>query len=202
MKIKYSQENPIDVFNIWLFDLMSPLFKRLKFNPNHITTLSLIFGVLAIYYLYHHNIGGFAITYYISYFFDCADGYYARKYGMVTKFGDYYDHAKDVAVFIGLIMVLVMKYRAPFKVWAICISILLVALCLTGVQFGCQEKIYDSEETPSLSFSKHLCIGDPEETIKYSKWFGVGMFIFIFIYCIFYLSINEYRSSESSMSKI
>jgi len=41
-----------------------------------------------------------AFSYLISYMFDCWDGYYARKYNMESKFGDYYDHVSDM--FIGI----------------------------------------------------------------------------------------------------
>ena len=38
----------------------------------------------------------------MSYFFDCADGLYARTYNMTTQFGDIYDHSTDVIVFFGI----------------------------------------------------------------------------------------------------
>ena len=38
------------------------------------------------------------IYYFISYFFDVLDGIYAREYNMVSEFGDYYDHIKDIVV--------------------------------------------------------------------------------------------------------
>ena len=35
----------------------------------------------------------------LGYYFDCIDGPMARKYNMVTVFGDYYDHGTDIICF-------------------------------------------------------------------------------------------------------
>jgi phosphatidylglycerophosphate synthase len=192
MKIPNSQENPFDIFNIWVGDKLCPLFKSFNMTPNNITTLSLIFGTLSVYYLYKYNFVGFAITYYISYLFDCMDGNYARKYKMVTKFGDYYDHVKDFSIIIGLIITLVLKYKVKKTKWIMVLVIMGIFTLLFLSHFGCQERIYDSEESPTLKFTKSLCPGkDPSKTIQYTKWFGCGTFQIIFLCCIFYISINR-----------
>lgn len=41
-------------------------------------------------------IGGAVLFYWLQYFFDCADGYWARNSQMETLFGDFYDHGKDL----------------------------------------------------------------------------------------------------------
>jgi phosphatidylglycerophosphate synthase len=66
-----------------------------------------VFGLLAVIFLYKNKPMLSVICYFISYFFDCCDGYYARKYNMCTKFGDFYDHVKDWVInflFIGLLI--------------------------------------------------------------------------------------------------
>lgn len=191
MKIPYSQENPIDVLNIFLASRLSPLFKWFNFTPNDITTLSLFFGVLSLWYLYTYNFSYFAITFYISYFFDCMDGYYARRYKMVSKFGDYYDHVKDLLLNISVIIILLKRYKTTFKVLATFISIIIIFTILMGIHFGCQERIYHREESDSLSFTKKLCPGDPVKNIQYTRWFGCGTYIIVLIYSIFYLLINR-----------
>jgi phosphatidylglycerophosphate synthase len=76
-------------------------------TANDMTTISLIFGVISVVALYQQNAILFVSSYILSYFFDCVDGAYARHYNMVTQFGDWYDHVKDVIinVLIGILSV-------------------------------------------------------------------------------------------------
>jgi phosphatidylglycerophosphate synthase len=146
MKISSSRENPIDILNIRLADFLCPLFKKINLTANNITFLSMIFGLISIFYLYKHNWKMFAIMYYISYFFDCMDGHYARKYKMVSKFGDYFDHIKDVLVFLGIFIVLVRKYIVSLKIWIIFVIVLFIFTILMMCHIGCQEKIYHEDD--------------------------------------------------------
>ena len=50
-KIPKNLENPIDNVIIDACETMSTFFKNLHLNPNDITTLSLIFGILSIIFL-------------------------------------------------------------------------------------------------------------------------------------------------------
>ena len=190
-KIPPSRENPIDNISIWISDKLCPLFKSLHFTANGITTLSLIFGVLAMYFLWNYKWAYFAICYYISYIFDCMDGHYARKYNMVSKFGDVYDHAKDVIVVIGIIVILFIKYKEKPKVWiifAIVISIFSILMC---AHFGCQEKLYPKSESDTLNFCKALCPGNATKNIQVSKWFGLGTWVIVFLFSVKYLVDNR-----------
>lgn len=191
-KIKKCHENPIDNVLIQLSDDLCPTFKKLKFTPNGITTLSLVFGLLAVFCLYKGYIWAFAILYFISYFFDNMDGHFARRYGMTSKFGDYYDHIKDIVIVILLLIVLIMRNRCSKKIWIISGIILGIAFLLMSAQLGCQEKIYKqnddpNDESPSLSFTTNLCPFNPNEGCKYLRWFGCGTFIIIFIGVIIYM---------------
>ena len=181
-KISKEHENPIDNILIDISELLSPLFYKLNFTPNMITTLSLITGLISIHFLKIKQYRLSAILYFISYFFDCMDGFYARKYNMVSKFGDYYDHIKDV--FISIILIyLILKNQKNIK----CKIILLVIFnFLSMIQLGCQERLYDKDESDSLSFTKYLC-PNPMSTIKWSRYFGCGTFIVIV--CLFINSL-------------
>ena len=195
-KIQKCHENPLDNILINISDSLCPLFKKLGFTPNGITTLSLIFGLAAVYALYKGKVWGFAILYFISYFFDNMDGHYARKYGMTSKFGDYYDHIKDIVVVLVLLGVLITRNRCSRKVWITAGAILAVAFVLMSAQLGCQEKIYKStpdptDESPSLSFTSHLCPGDPEKSCGWLRWFGCGTFVLVFIAVIVYMESSN-----------
>jgi phosphatidylglycerophosphate synthase len=190
-KIPINQENPIDVYNINLVDKLCPFFNKLKFTPNGITTLSLIFGLLSLWYLWKYNWVGFAVSYYISYLFDCLDGHYARKYKMVSKFGDTYDHVKDVLVMCGIFYILFSRYKVDGKVWKNFVIATVFMSVLMSAQLGCQEKLYPKDESQTLGFTKKLCIGDPSNTIQFTKWFGCGTWVVYIIGAVWYLDKNR-----------
>lgn len=189
-KISREHENPIDNINLDLMDKLCPFFKRLNFTPNGLTTLSLFFGIISIYFLYKYKVILFGIFYYVSYLFDCIDGHYARKYKMVSKFGDYYDHIKDFVVVLGIFIVLYYRYCVNNKVCSIFICYVIVISILMIAQLGCQEKIYNKDESGTLSFSKNLCVCT-DHNIKITRWFGCGSWIILLIIGIFFLNYNR-----------
>ena len=85
-------QNPIDTILIDCGSYLSPLFRHLHFTPNTLTSISAIFGFMSVYKMYNKDYKQAGMLYFISYMFDCFDGFYARKYNMVTKYGDFYDH--------------------------------------------------------------------------------------------------------------
>jgi phosphatidylglycerophosphate synthase len=195
-KIPPSQENPLDVVNINLMDSTCPFFQNLGFTPNGITTLSLIMGIIALVFLWHYNWLGFAISYYISYLFDCLDGHYARKYNMVSKFGDIYDHVKDVLVVVGIFVVIILRYNVSKPVWINIIIVTAIMSILMTAQLGCQERIYPKTDSATLNFSQQLCIGDPSQTIKITRWFGCGTWVVYIIIAVLFISYNHQKNVE------
>jgi phosphatidylglycerophosphate synthase len=191
MKIPNSQENPIDVANIWIADKISPAFRHINLTANHITTLSLIFGIIALVFLYHRKFFAFAITYYISYFFDCMDGFYARKYNLVSKIGDYYDHIKDIIVALGIMVIMILRYKIQGRVLIISLVLLIIFTILMLSQLGCQEKLYPHNESPMLNGTKYFCPGDAKTNIKFTRWFGCGTWTIIMLFIILYININQ-----------
>ena len=189
-KIDEKYENPIDHIFLLISESLCPIFYSLNFNANGITTLSLIFGLISIYYLYTGKVIMFMISYIISYFFDCMDGHYARKYGCITTFGDYYDHIKDMLIFIGILITIFLKYKLSVKTIIVCSIILCILSILMLAHIGCQEKIYSSDESPSLNKLIKLCPNDPTESIKYTRYFGIGTYNII-ILIIIYIICNK-----------
>jgi phosphatidylglycerophosphate synthase len=185
-KITSEQENPIDNINVELCDYLCPFFHKLGFTPNGITTLSLLFGILSVFLLYKGYIISFGIFYYISYFFDCMDGHYARKYSMVSEGGDMYDHVKDILVYILLIAVFWYRNKdQPLKNKLIVGVIFVLLFLLMSSHLGCQEKITDNDDSKTLKFTKYFCPGDPEKNIKFTRWFGCGTFTVLTIIIIY-----------------
>jgi len=180
-KIPEELENPIDDIIILMADKSDILYKNLNMTPNHLTTLSLIFGIFAAQQLYVGNKALAVVLFLIAYYYDCMDGNYARKYDMETVFGDYYDHFSDW--FKYLILFVVMYNLNPKKA-KIVIPIILLLCIPMAIHFGCQEKLYNQHtKQPLISNQKYLCPN--EKYINITKYFGSGTFIMatvIFMY--------------------
>lgn len=188
-KIPREYENPIDDVLLDWCENMAPYFYKHNMTPNHITTISLILGLISVYFLYYDYVKLFMITYLLSYYFDCLDGHVARKYDQVTEFGDKYDHFKDVFVSTLVILVAYIKYKNLVythntQVVGI-LSVLAVFLILTFVHLGCQQKIYSESGNEIIDNCRMLC---PEKNIiTWTKYFGSGTWNVIFILAIYYL---------------
>lgn len=187
-KIPTEVDNPIDNVLIKIWDPFTDLFHNLGFTPNMFTTISLVFGIIAGIYLYRNKYSESMICFAVAYFFDCADGYFARKYGMETAFGDFYDHISDWFK-VGLIMSLIyIKSPANFlKILVICILFMIPLF----MQIACQEKYYsDTKESivnqPIMGQFQKLCFTDPYETMRITRYFGFGSFIALFIFLVLY----------------
>ena len=186
-KIPCHFENPfVNVFIAIAMTLNIYIFKPLGFvTPNIITSLSLITGFTSLYCFYKELPILFAVLFLISYILDCADGNYARRYHMVTRFGDYYDHLSDVFKLVGLLVLVWMSPSlSPFqKTFFYAVTGLLT--CLANVHLGCQEKVYGlSEESGFLALTSLLCPpGSAEAWIPFTRYFGVGTLqVFIVVY--------------------
>lgn len=182
-KLDTRDENPLDQLLINLAERVSGLFKKAGATPNFITTLSIISGGLAIRAVANGgektSFAGWAL---LSYFFDCLDGHFARKYNMCSKFGDYYDHLSDWLYYGALFYVafVVRGLNSVYRRSALLIfgALALAALGMT-VHFGCQEAIYSAtgrtEEAPTIGIFRKLC-PQPTKLIRFTRWLGCGTF--------------------------
>lgn len=198
-KLPFIHENPLDIICLKVAESISPAFHKAGATPNMITTLSVIASALAVWNVYK---GGpkiwFVIWALLSYFFDCLDGHYARRYDMCTKFGDYYDHLSDWAYFIALFYVafIVRGLTADAKKYKILIFGAIVFVGIgTMIHMGLQESIYqptnaeleseeDINESPTLNIFANLAntlCALPKECILATRWLGVGTFIGVMI---------------------
>ena len=189
-KISRELENPIDNILIDIAELLSPIAYFLRLTPNILTTISIFFTIICIYYLNIHNFHNASYMYMISYYFDCMDGFYARKYKMYSKFGDLYDHIADLFKFISILYTLCKIDYIKFILY---IPSLISLILFFNIHLGYQELYYGKNESLFLSFSKKLCyiknINDKEKLsniLKYTRWFGCGTFNLIFCLIIYY----------------
>lgn len=180
-KIEHIHENPIDNILIDLSEPTSNFFKQYNFTPNHITTIGMIIGILSFFCIYKRYYVLAFILFWISYFFDCLDGYYARKYKMTSKFGDYYDHIRDVVVTGSILVIIYLRLDKKYKFpYILTMFAVILSMC---THFGCQErKAHDKSHNDCLSIYTGLCLN--EDYINISRFFGCGtaiLFMSIFI---------------------
>lgn len=191
-KVPENLENPVDNLIYQDMDKVANFFKENNFTPNMLTSVSAFFGLLSIYSICKNRFMIAGILYFISYYFDCLDGYFARKYDMVTKFGDYYDHVKDILVFSGLVFVLFYKRLHIGLLFIIPFFFLML------VQFGCQEIYYNKDESDTLDFTRHLCPTEDKEELekimKYTRYFGCGTVIVMF--CLYLISLQFIKTQK------
>lgn len=194
-KVDDTLENPIDLILVNITSVLNPYYKSLHFTPNILTTFSLIISLLGLYLHYkgYYIVGG--ILYFIGYYFDCADGNFARTYNISTIWGDYYDHISDLIKF-SIFIYLLYSYRLSRNTNIFIIIVISILLISTALFIGCQEKIYSytnnnkNNSSDSLLFLKKICSND--NAIYYYKYGSTGTLqLFCSILLMFLPSINK-----------
>ncbi len=179
-KVPAAFENPFDNILLHVAEGVCPLFRKTGHTPNMITAYSCLTGAYALYALYKRDFTHFGAAWLASYFFDCLDGHFARKYRMVTVFGDYFDHISD-AVQAGIAMILVISYNPPIQL----VVLLVVTMYLSLVHFGCQEKMYkasshyDGVAAATLDAYEGMC--QKQSDITWTRLFGAGTLNVVFV---------------------
>jgi len=177
-KVSRLYENPIDNLFINIADAVSDSFHRTGHTPNVITTYSALCGVFAIRAVESGALIQFIVSMTLCYFFDCLDGFMARKYNQETVFGDLYDHVKDIVVVCGVISVVLRKYGRQ----VVNLKVFAVAACLFAlmmVNFGCQQQRFDRGYNETLDVFKPLC--RCPDYIRITRMFGSGTMIVVLI---------------------
>lgn len=192
-KLPRELENPIDNVMIDIAGYLAPYFNALGFMPNGLTTLSFLFGLLAVYYLKRGKVLYFSLSFLVSYFFDCFDGYFARLYGLQSQFGDVYDHFTDTFVGISFVAVAWQRYAHNKNInVTMIISVFVLLNLLMSLHLGCQQvyinKGLSNGEGESLDVFTHMCGSmDNEKTIAKTRYVGVGTFVVACIGLVWYM---------------
>jgi phosphatidylglycerophosphate synthase len=191
-KINPEYENSFDNILIDISEKVAPAFRRANFTPNDITSLSNIsmcITILLLLQLKYYWAGLFLI---LSYFFDCLDGYFARTYNQVSTFGDKYDHFSDIIKNVLFIFVLLMLNPTKFMY---VLPIIIIFFMLTMVHLGCQELLYNKDESGTLSLNKYICpVSDRtnlekiREQLLKTKYFGCGTYYLMLVLVLVYFA--------------
>lgn len=108
---------------------MKKLFPVLEFMnvPNSITTLGLIFGIAACYFLVQGNLQATLVCLSLSMFMDLCDGFFADKLKQQTEFGQYVDSLVDF--FICCIIPIMLVYTFVGSYLILIISLGFYCIC-------------------------------------------------------------------------
>lgn len=149
--------------NTLLHDMAPTEYAGSEGNPSPIPNLLTLAGLLtasaATAAVLHHRRILAAGLWVVAYFFDCADGNYARRYNSATKLGDLLDHVGDAAKVLGLAVALWYasgqspgEYLVDKKVGILVAA--LASVASVGAA-GCLEKKY-KESRPGIEPSKTM----------------------------------------------
>jgi phosphatidylglycerophosphate synthase len=191
LSIKY--ENPVDNFIYIFVEKMAPYMNKFNITPNMITTLGNVCWIYAAYLVYNNEFIFGSLFFGLCYYFDCLDGYVARKYNQLSLFGDYYDHISDAVKGISFMLLLYYKNKNLFIKL---IPLIIIFSMLTTLHLSYQEKLHNKKkDSPTLSFL-HSLIPDYFRTndknkikkrLSFTKFFGTGSWnLGICIIIIFY----------------
>ena len=195
-KIYRRYQDPIDTLSTNLSIKLEPYFKKMNFTPNGITTLSIIAGVMSIYFIFKEYFIIAGLFCLLCYFFDVMDGSYARRYKMVSKFGDYYDHFSDIITAFGIFYALYKKNNFSKIINTIIIIIIIILSIMSLKYVGCQEKdryndkTYGKYEENILSDLMCLCKTDPQKYFE-NNIYGIGTFNMFVILLIMSYSLQK-----------
>jgi len=103
----------------------------------------------------------------------------ARKYNQTSKLGDYLDHFRDQFIVLSLVILLTMHIKS-FTSRLLFVFVITIAAVLMMTQLGCQEKLtHYKDHNECLNFLSTLCPGKPDESIKWTRFFGCGTFYLV-----------------------
>lgn len=171
-------DDPVDIFYKKYIDIINPHFKEAGITPNMITTISLVFGLLACYLYYKSYYVSAGLSYIVSYFFDTMDGYFARIYDMGSVFGSYYDSVSDNVVALLLVILFYKNQKISGLVKLTIILVLAIYGFGTVYHLSCQEKYVkktnEKHLSDGLAFLDKVKCSD-FENMRYSRFFGPGV---------------------------
>jgi phosphatidylglycerophosphate synthase len=171
------------LINHYFCATVAPWFKATGHTANLISIYGTVLTLGALWYLWKDDMLRFSVYFWLAYLFDCLDGYFARKYDMVTTFGDVFEHVRDTVSLLLMMMICVYNYIITKPI----ILMTIVSSILTGIHVGCvQQRFIDRSYEETLDLLKGLCINETISEI--SMCYGVGMYMTTLYLMVLYMS--------------
>ena len=196
-KLSMIYENPVDNFLYIYVEILAPYMNKYNITPNMITTLGNISWICGAYLIYNDKFTYGSLLFATSYYFDCLDGYVARKYNQTSIFGDYYDHISDVCKAITYMLLLYYKNCILFKKLS---PLIILFTFFIVLHLYYQEKFHDKKkDSPALAVLDNLIphyfqTKTDSETRKWltmTRWVGSGTWNLVFCLIIIYFGFSE-----------
>jgi phosphatidylglycerophosphate synthase len=177
-KLLEKYECPINMQLYKFIDTHLHMYYHIGLTPNMVTTFSIIFAFFSAHQILKGHFLFAAILMLFSYYLDCVDGKLARKYNMVSKFGDLYDHFGDILKLTVVAYALFKSNKEKTSIkQRIYIGIIVIFSLIQCIHLSYQEVIYDKkEESACLNIFRQIIYLDPnpEKNIQYAKYIGSG----------------------------
>lgn len=184
-KIHESLEDPVSSVFYDMAQATSPYLYEIGVTPNMITTIRLMLVIVGFGYFFENGYyRTSSLMFLANYFGDCLDGHMARKYGMETVFGDYYDHITDILTYIIAFYYTSVNIDPEYD-WLV--LLIFVILILSLAQVGCEERYLKlmnvDKNSLVMSRTSGLCPkslvpdSDLESVMEFSRLFGTGVFV-------------------------
>lgn len=168
-------ENPMDLWIVshsgWLITF---LHEGLGLSPNGVTAVSIFFSVLALISLWFGKWVGFVAFSMLAYWMDDLDGSMARKYKLTSDIGEILDHASDALYFVGIVVVLAIRYKAFVRA-PVLMGVLLLSALVPTVHASSGSRACGSKGGLLDAVGSILCPDDAASCGSLSnalKWFG------------------------------
>ncbi len=199
-KLPCKYENQIDNVLYKIIPNATDFLYNIGFTPNGVTTLSTLCGIASIYNITHKNYIIASLFYLLFYWFDCVDGYMARRYNMVTEFGDSYDHFKDMIVMLIVVYHIIMSNINNIGIKIGIIILIAIIAFGTLVQLSCQEtyikthNVMGEELSDTLSDITLCPATNPDDAtshLAYSRFAGCGSLTMAICLVLIFVGIAE-----------
>ena len=192
--------SPIENIFTKISEKISPTIYNLSITntppqPNNITTIGLISNLFSIMALREGQILVCIIFAIIGQYLDNLDGFYAKKYNMETKIGQYYDHLADNIKILGLIFVFYILYEDKIQSYHISIFICLAIIGNINFALRIRLKHFENESYDIMLEPWNILgkiFGSKENVIKLSKFTRYFDDTSLFIYYLFAIIYFHY----------
>jgi phosphatidylglycerophosphate synthase len=193
-KLPYKLDNPYDNLMNYFGEKSLHILKYLNFTPNTLTLIGGIFMIFSIIFILKYKFLYASLLYAIAYWFDCVDGQYARYYGVTSKSGEKLDHFVDAVrniltcISIYIINIPTLKKLIFFVFYVIfTLTNVYVSNCIQNYYYFNTKTDDKYHMKDKMTFCKH----EPNQQLKYVRFFGSGTKILFIILFLLYLSLGS-----------
>lgn len=177
-----------------LANYLSPKIKKYNFKPNDITTYGILLNAFALINLLNNEFQVFILLFFTAYFCDILDGYYARKYDLVTINGEKYDRFADWIKLLSTYIIFTQIYQKKINYKIIGFTILIFTLC--NIHFTIKKSLENKEDENKCIKIWSKCVSwiskeKLEKISVYTRQFDESMTILFLILIMIYIHYKK-----------